>query len=139
MSRGLRIGELAKRAGCLVETVRYYESEGLLPKPDRSQANYRLYEGAHAERLQFIRRCRSLGMSLDETRELLRSRDAPDDTCIGVDNLLDGHLGQVAARIAELQALQEQLQELRGRCRKVRTVKDCGILKSLCCPPNGAN
>ena len=131
MSRGLRIGELAKRAGCLVETVRYYESEGLLPKPYRSQANYRLYEGAQVERLLFIRRCRSLGMSLDETRKLLCFRDAPDETCIGVDNLLDGHLAQVTGRISELQALKKQLQELRGRCHEVRTAKDCGILKSL--------
>jgi Cd(II)/Pb(II)-responsive transcriptional regulator len=131
MSRGLRIGELARRAGCPVETIRYYEREGVLPEPARSEGNYRLYGKSHVERLLFIRRCRSLDMSLAETRKLLGFHDAPDEICLGVDALLDNHIGHVADRISELQALQKQLQKLRGRCRKVRTVKDCGILKSL--------
>ena len=60
----IRIGDLAKRSGCEVVTIRYYEKEGLLPKPARSGGNFRLYGEAHIERLQFIRHCRSLDMTL---------------------------------------------------------------------------
>ena len=67
MSNSLKIGELAKQTGCLVETIRYYEREGLLLEPPRSEGNYRLYTDIHSERLQFIRHCRSLDMTLEES------------------------------------------------------------------------
>ena len=73
----IRIGDLAKRSGCEVVTIRYYEKEGLLPKPARSGGNFRLYGEAHIERLQFIRHCRSLDMTLSEIRALLGLRDNP--------------------------------------------------------------
>ena len=88
MSNSLKIGELAKRTGCLVETIRYYEREGLLLEPARSEGNYRLYTDIHVERLQFIRHCRVLDMTLEEIRNLLRFRDAPDENCREV-NALD--------------------------------------------------
>ena len=81
MSNSLKIGELAKQTGCLVETIRYYEGEGLLLEPARSEGNYRLYTDIHVERLQFIRHCRVLDMTLEEIRSLLRFRDAPDENC----------------------------------------------------------
>jgi Cd(II)/Pb(II)-responsive transcriptional regulator len=133
MSLDLRIGELAKRVSCQVETIRFYEHEGLMPKPPRSVGNYRLYGEFHVERLLFIRRCRSMGMSLEETQKLLSFHDAPDEICIGVDTMLDNHIGHVADRISELLVLQKQLKNIRGLCKKVRTCKDCGILKSLGC------
>ena len=68
----MHIGELARRTGIQVETIRYYEREGLLPEPARSDGNYRVYGPGHLEQLQFIRHCRSLDMSLDEVRTLLR-------------------------------------------------------------------
>ena len=71
----IRIGDLAKRSGCEVVTIRYYEKEGLLPKPARSGGNFRLYSDVHIERLQFIRHCRSLDMTLSEIRILLGLRD----------------------------------------------------------------
>ena len=77
----IRIGELAQRTGCEVVTVRFYEKEGLLPAPARSSGNYRLYSEAHIERLQFIRHCRSLDMSLGEIRALLGLRDKPLRDC----------------------------------------------------------
>jgi Cd(II)/Pb(II)-responsive transcriptional regulator len=100
MSGNLKIGDLGKRTDCPVETIRYYEQEGLLPAPARSQSNYRLYGDAHVERLQFIRHCRSLDMTLDEIRSLLRFRDAPEDNCEEVNLLLDQHIGHVARRMA---------------------------------------
>src|ERR1700757_4385845 len=97
----LKIGELAKRTDLLVETIRYYEREGLLPDPPRSEGNYRLYSVMHLERLQFIRHCRSLDMTLEEIRNLLRFRDAPDRNCGEVNALLDKHIEHVSSRIKE--------------------------------------
>jgi DNA-binding transcriptional MerR regulator len=79
----MRIGELAKLTGCQSETVRFYEQKGLLPPPVRSQANYRVYDASHAERLHFIWRCRALGMSLAEIETLLGYQDAPERSCTG--------------------------------------------------------
>lgn len=127
----LKIGELAGRADCPVETIRYYEKESLLPAPTRSQANYRLYGERHVERLQFIRHCRSLDMTLDEVRELLRLRDAPEQSCGQVNALLDKHIGHVAERIAQLKALQQLLHGLRAQCGGEQNARDCGILQGL--------
>src|SRR5690625_3792928 len=77
----IKIGELAKRTGFTVETIRYYEKEGLLPEPARSHGNYRLYGDEHIERLRFIRHCRTLDMALSEVRILLQYRDTPYEDC----------------------------------------------------------
>jgi Cd(II)/Pb(II)-responsive transcriptional regulator len=106
MSSSLKIGNLAKRTECPVETIRFYEQEGLLPAAARSSSNYRLYGDVHVERLQFIRRCRALDMTLDEIRSLLRFRDTPEDDCGEVNLLLDQHIERVSRRTAELQSLQ---------------------------------
>ncbi len=127
----MKIGALASTTGCQVQTIRYYEQQGLLAEPARTGANYRLYDDAHVERLRFIRHCRSLDMSLDEIRVLLRFRDAPAENCARVNELLDEHVGHVARRIAELQALERQLKELRGLCSIARPVTDCGIMRGL--------
>ena len=127
----LKIGELAERTGYTVETIRYYERQGLLPAPARSGGNYRLYRGAHLERLQFIRHCRSLDMALDEIRSLLSFRDHPEQSCGAVNALLDKHIVEVADRIAQLRDLERQLLGLRGLCTEVQTAKDCAILQCL--------
>ena len=134
MSNSLKIGELAKQTGCLVETIRYYEREGLLLEPARSEGNYRLYTNVHVERLQFIRHCRSLDMTLEEIRNLLRFRDAPDENCSEVNALLDEHIEHVSNRIKELRFLQKNLRRLRSRCEQAQAAKDCGILQSLGSP-----
>jgi Cd(II)/Pb(II)-responsive transcriptional regulator len=126
----MKIGELAKLTDCQVETVRYYEREGLLPPPARSDGNYRLYTQAHVERLTFIRNCRSLDMTLEEIRSLLSLRDSPQDQCESVNALIDEHIQHVNARVASLQALQAQLLELRQRCID-GTLEHCGILQQL--------
>ncbi|MCZ8321291.1 MAG: Cd(II)/Pb(II)-responsive transcriptional regulator, partial [Novosphingobium sp.] len=105
----MRIGELAQVTGTPVETVRYYEKEGLLPQPGRSDANYRVYASEHVDQLQFIRHCRGLDMSLDEIRVLLRLRDAPAEDCGDANALLDEHIGHVVRRIKELRSLERQL------------------------------
>lgn len=127
----MKIGELAIAGRCDIQTVRYYERSGLLPAPDRTSSNYRAFGPGHLERLQFIRRCRSLDMSLGEVRVLLGFVDAPDRDCGEVNRLLDERLGQVEARIEQLRLLGLQLRRLRGQCRKVRAARDCGILAEL--------
>ncbi|MEQ1428552.1 MerR family transcriptional regulator, partial [Salmonella enterica] len=87
MENQLKIGELAERTGCLVETIRFYERKGLLTTPGRSQGNYRLYDEANIMRLQFIRNCRSLDMTLEEIRALLSLRDQPQQECTDVNSL----------------------------------------------------
>ncbi len=116
MTSRLKIGELAEKTDCPVQTIRYYEREGLLPEPARTEGNFRLYGDAQLERLSIIRRCRSLDMTLDEIRTLLRFRDAPEENCAGVNTLLDTHIGHVSARIAELKALEMELKQLRQTC-----------------------
>lgn len=134
----LKIGELAKLTHCQVETIRYYEREGLLPAPSRTDANYRMYGDEHVERLSLIRHCRSLDMTLDEIRTLLRFRDAPEENCGEVNTLLDAHIGRVAARIASLRALEKQLKGLRQLCNSAQAAKHCGILNDLAVEANTA-
>jgi Cd(II)/Pb(II)-responsive transcriptional regulator len=122
---------LAQGAGCTVETIRYYEREGLIPEPARSEGNYRLYDGGHQERLTFIRNCRALEMTLDEIRLLLGLKDLAGHDCSEVNALLDKHIGHVAERIARLQRLEGQLIGLREQCRRIDSVEECAILREL--------
>lgn len=135
MGNSMKIGELAIAAECQVETVRYYEREGLLSAPNRSAGNYRLYGAGHLERLTFIRHCRSLDMSLAEVRRLLHFKDEPDENCGEVNALLDTHITKISQRMAELQTLQQQMTELRSFCSQERASKDCGILQGLTATP----
>ena len=139
MNHSLQIGELAKRTGCLVETIRYYEREGLLPNPVRSKGNYRLFSDIHVERLRFIRHCRSLDMTLKEIQVLLRFRDTPDENCSEVNALLDEHIQHVSERIRKLKLLQNELRGLRGLCQRAQAAKDCRILQSLGSPAKGSS
>ena len=108
----MKIGDLSKLTQTQVETIRYYEREGLLPEPDRTEGNYRIYGEAHAERLAFIRHCRSLDMALDEIRQLLRFKDDPASDCGDVNALLDEHIGHVSRRIKELKSLERDARSL---------------------------
>jgi len=127
----MKIGELSTASSTPIETIRYYEREGLLPSPGRTQGNFRIYESPHLERLQFIRYCRGLDMSLDEVRVLLQFKDHPTEDCADVNALLDEHVGHVSQRIKELRVLERQLKELRLRCGVARSADQCGILAGL--------
>ncbi|MDW5377799.1 Cd(II)/Pb(II)-responsive transcriptional regulator [Halomonas sp. HP20-15] len=130
----MKIGELARRTSCQVETIRYYEREGLLPEPARSAGNYRLYGMMHVERLTFIRHCRALDMTLGEIRRLLLHRDHPERDCAEVNDLVDEHIGHVETRLAQLNSLRDALIELRARCRGDDETGACGILRELAQP-----
>ena len=133
----IKIGELAKRTGATVETIRYYEKELLLPEPSRSSGNYRLYNEAHMERLQFILHCRTLDMTLDEVRILLEYWDEPDKDCGNVNDLLDEHIRTVEIRMNELEQLKKHLTALRQKCMSEASAKSCGILNTLADNGNG--
>ena len=127
----MRIGDLAESTGTAIETIRFYEREGLIPAARRAENNYRMYTPAHAERLGFIRQCRNLDMTLDEIRTLLRLRDGPMQDCGEVNALLDEHIGHVSHRIRELRTLQKDLKALRARCGTPHPIEQCGILNEL--------
>lgn len=127
----MKIGELAQRSGCEVVTVRYYEQEGLLPKPPRSAGNYRIYNEQHVERLRFLRHCRSLDMTLNEVRALLALRDQPNHGCDDVNTLLESHIAKVEERIDSLQQLKQQLQSLLYRCSGDHSIGTCEIIRGL--------
>lgn len=127
----MKIGELGKATGVDVETIRYYERTGLLP-PARRQANgYRVYGDFHQKRLEFIRHCRSLDISLAEINQLLNFLDLPAAECADVDRLVDAQLIRVRDRINGLRALERQLIALRGCCVTPNTIAECGILREL--------
>jgi Cd(II)/Pb(II)-responsive transcriptional regulator len=131
-SKSYRIGDLARELDMPVENIRYYERAGLMPAPRRSAGNYRVYGEAERERLVFIRHCRSLDMSLDEVRRLLKLRDTPSTSCADVDALLDAHIEHVTDRITELKRLGRALRQLRARCRAPDPGrKHCAILEGL--------
>ena len=127
----VKIGELADLTGCQVVTVRYYEKEGLLNKPARSEAGYRLYTERDVERLKFIRHCRSHGMALAEIKALLALREAPDSDCSAAGELVDRHIQGLEQQIKSLERLKAQLIHLRKKCDHQGRAASCGILKGL--------
>ena len=127
----MQIKELAAATGVDTETIRFYERDGLLPVPARSDGNYRIYGDTHVQRLFFIRRCRSLDMTLEEIRVLLHFKESPQENCADVNRLLERHIGHVAQRMQELQELERQLKGLRERCGEARDAAHCGILDGL--------
>ena len=127
----MRIGEIAAATGVDVETVRFYEKEGLLPPPQRRANGYRAYGASHLERLAFIRHCRSLDMALADIGRLLELLDRPASECGDVNELVDAQLGRVRARLASLKALEKQLESLRASCAVPRSAAQCGILAEL--------
>lgn len=126
----VKIGELAKMVGCQVVTIRFYEKEGLLKKPDRSEGNYRMYGDKDIERLRFIKHCRRHDMTLSEIRELLAFRDNPKVTCDWVGALVQRHIANVEEQIESLTQLKEQLEHLQHKCSGGKK-EGCGIIESL--------
>ena len=128
----MQIKELARATGVEVETIRYYEKQGLLPAPARRDNGYRDYAAAHLERLSFIRHCRALDMPLADVQRLLGFVDAPLADCRDVDQLVDAQLARVRARLKSMRALEKQLLQLRARCAGPHDhAGHCGILDEL--------
>ncbi|MGA0531212.1 MerR family transcriptional regulator [Hansschlegelia sp. KR7-227] len=130
MSDMIAIGELGRATDTKVETIRYYERIGLLAAPRRTPGNYRAYDGAHLNRLSFIRRSRDLGFSIDQIRALLDLADHKDRPCAAVDEIAKGHLAEVERKIADLTALRAELKSMIQQCGH-GAVRDCRIIETL--------
>ncbi|HEX8379750.1 MAG TPA: helix-turn-helix domain-containing protein [Allosphingosinicella sp.] len=126
----MKIGDIAAATGVHVETIRYYEREGLVPSPPRTASNYRSYGDAHRRRLTFIRRARDLGFSLVQVRELLDLADDRERPCVAVDEIASKHLLRVREKIAELTALRKELDHMIGQCRH-GSISECRIIDAL--------
>jgi DNA-binding transcriptional MerR regulator len=135
----MRIGELAKAAGVQVETIRYYEREGLLGAASRQSNGYRSYGADHQRRLTFIRHCRSLDVGLPDVRELLSLLDNPERGCTAADSLVETQIERVRRRIAALRSLETELVGLRARCTSPSVGATCRILVELAKPTEGQN
>lgn len=124
------IGQLARRTGCKVQTIRYYEQIGLMPPPVRTAGNQRRYGAQHLERLAFVRHSRELGFPLETIRELLDLADDPDRSCAAADGIARRQLHQVESRISRLQALKRELKRMIVQCRggKIAECRVVGVL-----------
>jgi DNA-binding transcriptional MerR regulator len=126
----LPIGKLSTAAGVKVPTIRYYEQIGLLPSPERSAGNQRLYGTATLDRLRFIRHARDLGFTLDAIRDLLSLSDRPDHSCAAADQIAKAQLVSVRGRLARLQALEAELERMISQCAH-GTIADCRVIEVL--------
>lgn len=126
----MRIGELARATGTKVETIRYYEREGILPAADRTDSNYRDYSGDHLAALAFVRRARELGFSMAQVRQLLALSDHDDKPCDDVDRLVEQQLADIERKIADLSLLRDELSQMARSCKGER-IGDCRIVDSL--------
>ncbi len=126
----LTIGTLAKESGCEVQTIRYYEQIGILPKPARTTGGHRLYTQEQAQRLRFIRRCRDLGFPLEEVKEVLRLADNREGDCGAVDRIATLRLQDVREKISQLTALEKELARMARGCRQGK-ISTCRIVQSL--------
>lgn len=134
----MRIKELALATGVDVETIRYYEKQGLMPMPARQDNGYRAYNPPQLARLAFIRHCRALEMPLADIRLLLQALDAPGSASPDVDLLLQAQIDRVRARLASMQALEQQLLVLQARCTgRHADGQACGVLQELVAAAHG--
>lgn len=127
--RALSIGEVSRRSGVHVETIRYYERIGLLPRPPRTEGGHRLYPEGHLRRLVFIRRGRELGFTLDEIRTLLRLAEGGFG-CGEVRAAALAHLADIRRRIADLRRMERILAETAARCAG-GDAPDCPVMEAL--------
>ncbi|MGU3573996.1 MerR family transcriptional regulator [Brucellaceae bacterium C25G] len=128
--KNFTIGEVSASSGVKVPTIRYYEQSGLIPAPDRSEGNRRLYEQKDIRRLIFIRHARELGFEVEAIRALLHLQDNPDQPCTAADQLARERLIDVEQRIAKLMALKKELQKMLDNCVHGR-VDECRVIEVL--------
>ena len=126
----ISIGEVARKSGVKVPTIRYYEQIGLMPEPPRTSSNRRLYGSADLSRLAFIRHARELGFEIDAIRTLLQLQENPGQSCAPVDTIAKARLAEVAQRMASLLALKAELERMIRSCKRGR-VAECRIIEVL--------
>ncbi len=129
-ARHFQIGTLSAKTGINIETIRYYERVGLIPKPPRTGGGQRIYDDGHFKRLSFIRRSRELGFSLGQIRDLLGLARGHRLTCAEVKTMTEQHLAGIRSKIKDLKKLERVLDDLAARCHGLEA-PDCPILEAL--------
>ncbi len=127
----LKIGQVARDTGFTVETIRYYESIGLIPQAQRSSSGYRQFSMEVVRKLRFVRRAQNVGFSLDETRRLLEIRACPNASTSEVRQLASVKLAEIDDKLADLQRLRQALLAASYSCDGSGLVRDCTILDAL--------
>lgn len=130
-AKPLTIGRLADEVGINLETVRFYERQGLLPKPPRSTSGYRMFPADASRRLRFIKRAQELGFSLNEIRELLTLRTSPRTTSAEIRKRAEAKITDIEGKIKSLDAMRKSLHKLAKSCAGCGPLSDCPILESL--------
>ncbi len=125
----ISIGELSKRTGVKIPTIRYYEQMGLLDVPERSEGNQRRYSRDGLRRLSFIRHSRDLGFSIEDIKELLELSQHPERPCRDAHGIASRHLSDIRERIAKLKRLQSELQRI-SNC-EADSVAECAVIETL--------
>ena len=129
---GLTIGSVAQQAGVNIETLRYYERKGIVPKPPRTSSNYRLYSEETVRRVRFVKRAQELGFSLREIKELLALRATRGAKCRDVGRQALQKIEEIDEKIQTLEAMKDVLRKLVKECASTRApASDCAILESL--------
>ncbi len=126
----LSIGELSRRTGVKIPTIRYYEQMGLISPPERSAGNQRRYSSAEQDRLSFIKHARDLGLKIEDIRELLALAASPDQPCAGANRIAANHLTSIRERIRQLKRLEAELARMAIGCQGAK-IKDCYVIESL--------
>ncbi len=131
MPDGLSRGELAKQGQVNFETIRFYEQDGLLPKPPRTYSGYRQYPAAAILQLQFIKRSKELGFSLQEIRELLDLQVKPSGNCADVCRKAQAKIADVDEKIRRLRKIRKALARITATCSRRGPISECSILQAL--------
>ncbi|GBE42401.1 mercuric resistance operon regulatory protein [bacterium BMS3Bbin10] len=129
-SPALPIGEMSRRTGVNIETIRYYERIGVMPEPLRTEGGHRAYDADQLKRLAFIKRSRELGFALNEIRALLGMVETGAYTCSQVHEMTTKHLAAVRKKLADLRALERVLKGMAAECSR-GDVPDCPIIDAL--------
>ncbi len=125
------IGKVARLTAVGIETIRFYEREGLIPEPPRRESGYRQYPPATIDRVRFIKRAKDLGFTLAEIKELLSLSVGPKTTCADVKRKADEKIKEVDAKISDLKRIRKALNRLTDQCRGKGPVSECPILENL--------
>ncbi len=128
---GLKSSMLAEQGGVNLQTIRYYEREGLLPAPPRLRSGYRVFPESAVDRVQFIKRAQELGFSLSEVRELLSIQVDPTKECSDVQRLAKAKVADIEAKIKTLQSMKQVLNKLAEACPGCGPSSECPILESI--------
>ena len=127
----LTIGELAKQGGVNLETIRYYERVGLMPRPPRTQAGYRIFPDDATRRLRFVKRAQELGFSLREIKELLALRIEPGKTRADVRRRARAKIEDIDKKLRTLRKMKSALVKLTAACHGDGSLSDCPILEGI--------